>query len=222
MRRACHAGDRTGHMVLRTRYRNCVRHGSCCRSTAASPWRPQALKERYGHITVQDKGKRFDTDLSWAVELGFLLEVAEILVPGPLAREESGGGHAREDHPHRDDVDFMRHTMAYQQGLPPVLRARRVRFGRAADQRREPVGVQGEGSAGHRGPPDDDHDRADQGPAGAEGPDRRHGTVFEAYRAVKPCPMTYRNEPTGAEARTASTPIAAATTSAAIFKRLDG
>lgn len=45
---------------------------------------------------------------------------------------------------------------------------------------------------------------------------------FEAYRAVKPCPMTYGNEPTGAEARTASTPIAAATTSAAIFKRLDG
>jgi succinate dehydrogenase / fumarate reductase flavoprotein subunit len=76
----------------------------------------QALKERYAHITVQDKGKRFNTDLLEAVELGFLLELAEILVQGALARKESRGGHAREDYPHRDDVNFMRHTMAYKQG----------------------------------------------------------------------------------------------------------
>jgi succinate dehydrogenase / fumarate reductase flavoprotein subunit len=76
----------------------------------------QALKERYGHIAVQDKGKRFNTDLLEAVELGFLLELAEILVIGALARKESRGGHAREDYPHRDDVNFMRHTMAYKQG----------------------------------------------------------------------------------------------------------
>jgi succinate dehydrogenase / fumarate reductase flavoprotein subunit len=76
----------------------------------------QALKERYGHITVHDKGKRFNTDLLEAVELGFLLELAEILVQGALARKESRGGHAREDYPNRDDVNFMRHTMAYKQG----------------------------------------------------------------------------------------------------------
>jgi succinate dehydrogenase / fumarate reductase flavoprotein subunit len=76
----------------------------------------QALKDRYAHITVQDKGKRFNTDLLEAVELGFLLELAEILVQGALARKESRGGHAREDYPNRDDVNFMRHTMAYKQG----------------------------------------------------------------------------------------------------------
>jgi succinate dehydrogenase / fumarate reductase flavoprotein subunit len=76
----------------------------------------QALKERYEHITVHDKGKRFNTDLLEAVELGFLLELAEILVQGALARKESRGGHAREDYPTRDDVNFMRHTMAYKQG----------------------------------------------------------------------------------------------------------
>jgi succinate dehydrogenase / fumarate reductase flavoprotein subunit len=76
----------------------------------------QALKARYAHITVQDKGKRFNTDLLEAVELGFLLELAEILVQGALARKESRGGHAREDYPNRDDVNFMRHTMAYKQG----------------------------------------------------------------------------------------------------------
>ncbi|MEV7091541.1 succinate dehydrogenase flavoprotein subunit [Amycolatopsis sp. NPDC051045] len=76
----------------------------------------QALKERYQRITVADKGKRYNTDLLEAVELGFLLELAEVLVVGALARKESRGGHAREDYPHRDDTNFMRHTMAYKQG----------------------------------------------------------------------------------------------------------
>ncbi|MDS0135283.1 MULTISPECIES: succinate dehydrogenase flavoprotein subunit [unclassified Amycolatopsis] len=76
----------------------------------------QALKERYQRITVSDKGKRYNTDLLEAVELGFLLELAEVLVVGALARKESRGGHAREDYPNRDDTNFMRHTMAYKQG----------------------------------------------------------------------------------------------------------
>ncbi|MGQ0838331.1 succinate dehydrogenase flavoprotein subunit [Actinokineospora sp.] len=75
-----------------------------------------ALKDRYAHITVQDKGKRFNTDLLEAVELGFLLELAEVLVVGALERKESRGGHAREDYPNRDDTNFMRHSMFYKQG----------------------------------------------------------------------------------------------------------
>jgi succinate dehydrogenase / fumarate reductase flavoprotein subunit len=77
-----------------------------------------ALKERYQHITVQDKGKRYNSDLLEAVELGFLLELAEVTVVGALNRKESRGGHAREDYPDRDDVNFMRHTMAYKQVEP--------------------------------------------------------------------------------------------------------
>ncbi|WP_409489654.1 succinate dehydrogenase flavoprotein subunit [Amycolatopsis sp. cmx-11-12] len=76
----------------------------------------QSLKERYERITVSDKGKRYNTDVLEAVELGFLLELAEVLVVGALARKESRGGHAREDYPNRDDTNFMRHTMAYKQG----------------------------------------------------------------------------------------------------------
>ncbi|MEU0505808.1 succinate dehydrogenase flavoprotein subunit [Nocardia sp. NPDC005998] len=75
-----------------------------------------ALKERYTRITVQDKGKRYNSDLLEAVELGFLLELAEVTVVGALNRKESRGGHAREDYPDRDDVNFMRHTMAYKEG----------------------------------------------------------------------------------------------------------
>ena len=72
------------------------------------------LRRRYRHIAVQDKGARYNTDLLEAIELGFLLDLAEVTVVGALERKESRGGHAREDYPNRDDVNFMRHTMAYR------------------------------------------------------------------------------------------------------------
>ena len=75
-----------------------------------------ALKERYARITVHDKGKRYNSDLLEAIELGFLLELAEVTVVGALNRKESRGGHAREDYPNRDDTNYMRHTMAYKEG----------------------------------------------------------------------------------------------------------
>ena len=73
------------------------------------------LRLRYKQVTVQDKGKRYNTDVLEAVELGFLLELAEVVVISARARNESRGGHFREDHPHRDDANFMRHTMAYRE-----------------------------------------------------------------------------------------------------------
>jgi succinate dehydrogenase / fumarate reductase, flavoprotein subunit len=75
----------------------------------------QGLKARYVNVSVQDKGQRFNTDLLEAIELGFLLDLAEVLVTSALARNESRGGHFREDYPNRDDVNFMRHTMAYRE-----------------------------------------------------------------------------------------------------------
>jgi succinate dehydrogenase / fumarate reductase flavoprotein subunit len=73
-----------------------------------------ALKVRYADVAINDKGKRFNSDLLEAIELGFLLDLAEVLVVGARARNESRGGHFREDYPNRDDVNFMRHTMAYR------------------------------------------------------------------------------------------------------------
>jgi succinate dehydrogenase / fumarate reductase, flavoprotein subunit len=72
----------------------------------------QGLRERYKNVSIQDKGTRYNTDLLEAIELGFLLDLAEVLVVSALERKESRGGHAREDYPARDDVNFMRHTMA--------------------------------------------------------------------------------------------------------------
>ena len=76
----------------------------------------RALKKRYEHVTVTDKGTRFNSDLLEAIELGFLLELAEVTVVGALNRKETRGGHAREDYPNRDDENFMVHTMAYKEG----------------------------------------------------------------------------------------------------------
>ncbi|GAA3146886.1 succinate dehydrogenase flavoprotein subunit [Streptomyces rameus] len=73
------------------------------------------LRERYRNVAIQDKGRRFNTDLLEAIELGNLLDLAEVMAVSALARKESRGGHYREDYPNRDDVNFMRHTMAYRE-----------------------------------------------------------------------------------------------------------
>lgn len=73
------------------------------------------LRARYKNVSIQDKGRRFNTDLLEAIELGNLLDLAEVMAVSALARKESRGGHYREDYPNRDDVNFMRHTMAYRE-----------------------------------------------------------------------------------------------------------
>ncbi|MDN4472814.1 succinate dehydrogenase flavoprotein subunit [Demequina zhanjiangensis] len=72
-----------------------------------------ALRERFTKIAIHDRGKRYNTDLLEAIELGFLLDLSEVVVLGALNREESRGGHYREDFPTRDDEKFMQHTMVY-------------------------------------------------------------------------------------------------------------
>ncbi|WP_058233748.1 succinate dehydrogenase flavoprotein subunit [Devriesea agamarum] len=74
----------------------------------------QALRERYRAVSVQDKGKCFNLDLLEGIELGFLLDLAEVIALGALERKESRGGHFREDFTARDDVNFLWHTMAYK------------------------------------------------------------------------------------------------------------
>jgi len=76
------------------------------------------LRGRYKNIAIHDKGKRFNTDLLEAIELGFLLDLAEVVVYGALNRKESRGGHMRDDYPNRDDTEYMQHTMAYLTGDP--------------------------------------------------------------------------------------------------------
>ena len=73
----------------------------------------EQLRERYKNVGIQDRGKRFNLDLLEAVELGFLLQISEVVVVAALHRKESRGGHFREDFEKRDDENFMHHTMTY-------------------------------------------------------------------------------------------------------------
>jgi succinate dehydrogenase flavoprotein subunit len=73
------------------------------------------LQDRYSRVGVQDKGSVYNTDLMEAVETGFLLDCADALVTAARERTESRGAHYREDHPLRDDANWMRHSLAYRQ-----------------------------------------------------------------------------------------------------------
>ena len=78
------------------------------------------LRTRYQNIQVQDRGKRFNTDLLEAIELGFLFDLSEVLVMTARERRESRGGHFREDYETRNDEQFMVHSMAYKLDKNPV------------------------------------------------------------------------------------------------------
>lgn len=71
------------------------------------------LLKRFNHIRIDDKSKTFNTDLQEAIELGHMLEFSKFIVVGALMREESRGGHFREDFPTRNDEKFLKHTYAY-------------------------------------------------------------------------------------------------------------
>ncbi|MCL5428940.1 MAG: FAD-dependent oxidoreductase [Chloroflexi bacterium] len=74
------------------------------------------LRERYKKVSVEDQGRKFNTDLLNAWELGCLLDVALVTSVCALARQESRGAHAREDFPKRDDANWMKHTLAWLEG----------------------------------------------------------------------------------------------------------
>jgi succinate dehydrogenase flavoprotein subunit len=80
------------------------------------------LRERYENVVVDDKGEVFNNDLTQALELGFLLELADCMLVAGLARKESRGAHARPyDYPDRDDENYLKHTIVRWAADRPVL-----------------------------------------------------------------------------------------------------
>lgn len=79
------------------------------------------LKERLPEASVKDRGRIYNTDLLCALEVENLLDLAEVIVTGALARTESRGAHARRDFPQRDDTNWLKHTLAYRAPPGPRL-----------------------------------------------------------------------------------------------------
>ncbi|WP_167143646.1 succinate dehydrogenase flavoprotein subunit [Canibacter zhoujuaniae] len=88
----------------------------------------RSLRKRYENIAIHDRGQRYNTDLLEGIELGFLLDLAEILTFTARNRKESRGGHMRDDYPKRDDVNYMKHTMAYKVEADSELPEDRIRL----------------------------------------------------------------------------------------------
>ena len=70
------------------------------------------LKKRVGQVRVKDESRIYNTNLLAVLEMVNLVDVAEVIVAGALARTESRGAHSRRDFPKRDDVNWGRHTLA--------------------------------------------------------------------------------------------------------------
>jgi len=76
----------------------------------------KSLKARFENVELVDKSNVYNTDLTQALELGCMLDVALAMATSALNRRESRGSHQRLDHVDRNDVDFLRHTLASYAG----------------------------------------------------------------------------------------------------------
>jgi fumarate reductase flavoprotein subunit len=77
------------------------------------------LQERVQNITLEDRARTFNTQLTSAIELGFMLDVAETIVHCALDREESRGAHQRRDFPKRDDQKYLAHSVVSRSAEGP-------------------------------------------------------------------------------------------------------
>jgi succinate dehydrogenase / fumarate reductase flavoprotein subunit len=92
--------------------------------------RIKQLRERFTRTRPTDRGNTFNTDLLETLEVGYLLDISEVLVTSALARTESRGAHYREDFPERNDTEWLKHTLAYQRDGKIELRYKPVRITR--------------------------------------------------------------------------------------------
>jgi succinate dehydrogenase/fumarate reductase flavoprotein subunit len=95
------------------------------------------LRERFGQIKIEDSSRTFNTELTAALELDYMLEVSNVIAVSALAREESRGAHSRRDFPERNDEKFLKHTLAFKRnGGRPRLEYREVHLGKFTPQAR--------------------------------------------------------------------------------------
>ena len=96
------------------------------------------LRDRYENVYVEDKGEVFNSDLTQAIELGYLLDLAVCMLQAGVARKESRGAHSRPyDYPKRDDAHFLKHSITRWVDGQPELSYKDVRFTRFQPEERK-------------------------------------------------------------------------------------
>ena len=98
--------------------------------------RLDSFRDRFERVKLYDSSRTFNTELTSAFELDFMLDCAVTVAASALAREESRGAHARRDFPDRHDEKFLKHTIAMATDGAPALEYRDVRLGRFTPQAR--------------------------------------------------------------------------------------
>jgi succinate dehydrogenase flavoprotein subunit len=109
-------GQERGADIRETLQNEMMEKASVFRDAGSLMAMREKLKEirgRYANVKIEDRGRKYNTQLLEIFELGILIDLADVLVVGALARQESRGAHSREDFPKRDDANFLRHTLAY-------------------------------------------------------------------------------------------------------------
>ncbi len=76
----------------------------------------RSLRERFKNVAVMDNSDTFNSDLLSTIEVGYILELAEVIILCAISREESRGSHSRLDFPDRDDNKWLKHTLVYRDG----------------------------------------------------------------------------------------------------------
>ena len=79
------------------------------------------LRDRFSNVQLDDHSLTFNTELTSALELDFMLDVADTIAHSALARTESRGSHQRTDHPKRDDAAFLKHSLAFRNDAAPRI-----------------------------------------------------------------------------------------------------
>jgi succinate dehydrogenase/fumarate reductase flavoprotein subunit len=96
------------------------------------------LRDRYESVIVEDKGDVFNSDLTQSLELGYLLDLAGVMLKAGIARKESRGAHARPyDYPDRDDENFLKHSITYMRDGEIELSWKDVRMTRWQPEERK-------------------------------------------------------------------------------------
>ena len=105
--------------AIREAMQNAIEAGAGIFRTAASlqeaAQKLRQQQDRYAHLLLDDRSQTFNTELTAALELGFMLDVAETIVQSALHRTESRGAHQRTDFPNRDDQKFLAHSLIHRQ-----------------------------------------------------------------------------------------------------------